>query len=304
MSTSNARVLTDVTGVTDMVVGSTGTDGADAPATVTDLPVAASSAVKSESRTGVGRPDMAEISSDRAAGDDSTGDEHSSLVGYPPPAPENRAVVRTDPVAVADGQSAPLIWAVSAHGGAGAATLSSRVGFVADAGHDLPSGEYPGERLIVICAAETATGLRRAHRMVLQHMNGLGGDTDLLAVVTHPVNPAWTGRKTPKEIRRRLSLLGDDNLPGQLIRLGWDGELALTFPDEREEVSPADVAEWIAADDKERKRAAKARGTPASTGLTDAAAQLLQLAAAAVAPPPADTDSDTRSTDDTVDGDL
>ena len=296
MSASTARILTDVDSVDSV-------DDADVPATVTDLPVAVPSASEAlaGARSGVGRPDMSEFNDVERGGDE---DQHS-LVGYPPPAPENRAVVRTDPVAVAEGAPAPLIWAVSAHGGAGAAALASRVGFVADAGHQFPSGQHPGERLIVICAAETATGLQRAHRMVLQHMNSLGGDTDLLAVVTHPVNPAWAGRKTPREIRRRLSLLGDDNLPGQLIQLGWDEELAVTYPDDREALSPADVAEWIAADDKERKRAAKARGTPASTGLTDAAAQLLQLAAAAVAPPPSDPDNQsTDVTGDVVDGDL
>lgn len=196
------------------------------------------------------------------------------IIGYPAPAVADRAAVRTDPAPVAG--AAPLIWAMSAHGGGGAASLASRVGFIADCGHQFPSGQYPGENYLIICAAETVVGLQRAHRLVLQHMNHLGGDTTLLAVVTHPVNPAWVGKKTPAPIRERLGLLEDPNLPSTVLRLAFDADLATTYPEDRHALTPQDVHAWLTSEDKDRRRPRRG-ALAAEHALTDTAATLLQL---------------------------
>lgn len=249
------------------------------------------------------RPDTPPVDSDtddRGVTPERAATARTELVGYPAPAPEFRAPVYSDPVAdkvsLADGP--PMIWAVSAHGGAGAEALASRVGFVADAGHGFPSGTYPGEDYVVICAEETVTGLRRGLRLVLQHMNGLGGDTVLLGVVTRPVNPAWTGKKTPKPIWERLGLFDDPNLGCPVFRLGWDDDLAVTFADaddaadRRTTLTPAEVAEWLAADDRDRKKARKVRGSLAASGVTDTASQLLERLLESRNPTPEGEDPD------------
>lgn len=219
------------------------------------------------------------------------------LVGYPPPAVENRAAVWETPVSPQDAD-APLIWAVSAHGGAGAQALASRIGFIADAGNRFPSGEHPGEDHIVICAEETLSGIIAAHHLVLQHLNGLGGDTHLLAVVTRPTRPGWEGKKLPKPIRNRLALLSDPVLVDQVIRLGWDDELAITTADEREALSPAEVVEWLGMDDKAQAKAAKNKMSLASRGVTQAAATLLAAAAESSAPSTTTGNDTSKDTDE------
>lgn len=215
---------------------------------------------------------------ERAEAAGQPGRSAEDLIGYPPPPQEQRTPIATDPVALTDGPD-PLVWAVSAHGGAGASVLASRMGFVADAGHILPSGSFDGEGRIVICCEETIIGITAAHRMVLQHINGLGGDTRLLAVVTRPSRPGWSGKKLPTAIRNHLSLLNDPLFDCEVIRLGFDDQLAVTLPEKRASLSPPQVAEWLAADKKKKAKARKVRGSLEALGLTDAAATLMTLAA-------------------------
>lgn len=228
---------------------------------------------------------------DRTAAESSS-QSSTDLVGYPPPPADKRAAVKVES-SDAEAVDAPLIWAVSAHGGAGAQALASRIGFVADSGSAFPSGSHPGEDHVVICAEETLSGIIAAHHLVLQHLNGLAGDTRLLAVVTRPARPGWEGKKLPKPIRNRLELLKDPNLVGTVIRLSWDDELAITTADEREALSPEEVIEWLGMDTKARAKAAKAKNTLAWLGLTAAAAELLSLAAAATAEAADDSDDST-----------
>jgi hypothetical protein len=226
-------------------------------------------------------------------------DRDFELAGYPPPAPEDRARVADQAMAYSTAKP-PMIWAVSAHGGAGAGALASRIGFIADAGTTFPSGEYPGENLIVICAEETLSGLIAAHNLILQHLNGLGGDTRLLGLVTRPARPGWEGKKLPKEIRTHLGLLSDPHLVDQIIRLGWDDTLAVTLPEDRESLSPADVVEWLGMDDKAQTKAAKNKRSLAGRGVTQAAATLLAAAAESSAPSTTtatDTSEDTEQED-------
>lgn len=207
------------------------------------------------------------------------------LAGFPPPAESSRAPVRSE--ALPEGEGV-LLWAVGAHGGAGATSLSARFGFVGDAGREFPSGRYPGEDRVVVVAAETVAGLTAVQNLVLQHLNGLGGDTDLVAVVTHPVAPQWTGKGTPAEISAMLRLLDDAVLPFELVRLGWDGQLAVATPGEVEPVSPAAVAEWLAMDAKARRRVVKGRDWVSRAGLAATGARLLECAAGQPADPSPD----------------
>ncbi|WP_125187504.1 hypothetical protein [Corynebacterium bovis] len=137
-------------------------------------------------------------------------------------------------------------------------------------------------------AAETVAGLTAVQNLVLQHLNGLGGDTDLVAVVTHPVAPQWTGKGTPAEISAMLRLLDDAVLPFELVRLGWDGQLAVATPGEVEPVSPAAVAEWLAMDAKARRRVVKGRDWVSRAGLAATGARLLECAAGQPADPSPD----------------
>lgn len=207
------------------------------------------------------------------------------LAGFPPPATSSRAEVRSE--ALPEGEGV-LLWAVGAHGGAGATSLAARFGFVGDAGRQFPSGEYPGEDRVVVVAAETVAGLTAAQNLVLQHLNGLAGDTDLVAVVTHPVVPQWTGKGAPVEIGAMLRLLDDAVLPFSLVRLGWDGQLAVATPGEVEPVSPAAVAEWLAMDAKARRRVVKGRDWVSRAGLAATGARLLECAAGQPADPSPD----------------
>lgn len=222
------------------------------------------------------------------------------LAGYPPPDPEDRAVVADKAMPYSTAKP-PMIWAVSAHGGAGAGALASRIGFIADAGTTFPSGKYPGENLIVICAEETLSGLIAAHNLILQHLNSLGGDTRLLGLVTRPARPGWEGKKLPRAIRTHLGLLSDPHLVDKIIRLGWDDSLAVTLPEDRDSLSPAEVVEWLGMDDKAQAKAAKNKKSLASCGVTQAAATLLAAAAESSAPSTAtgtDTSKDTEAEDD------
>lgn len=219
---------------------------------------------------------LANINDPDDEGQDTTEASDEQLVGYPPPPPEQRAEVAASPLAA--GGTPPLVWAVSAHGGAGASVLASRLGFVADAGHVFPAGKAAGEARVVIVAEETLAGVEAAHRLVLQHLNGLAGDTDLLAVITRPSRPGWEGKKLPKPIRYRLGLLDDPQLGCTVIRIGWDNELAVTLPKDRASLSPPQVAEWLHLDAKKKAKARRVRGSLAALGLTDAAAELLTLA--------------------------
>ncbi|MBF0582487.1 hypothetical protein [Corynebacterium sp. ED61] len=197
--------------------------------------------------------------------------------GYPPPPEHRRFPVASE--ALETSGTKPRVWAVSAHGGAGATALVSQVPFLGDAGQIFPSGEVDGESdLIIICAAETVTGLSAAHDLVLQHRNELAGNTELLAVVTRPAQPGWTGKRTPKVIAERLAVLGDENLPGEVIRVEWNEQLALTTPERRETVQPQDIAEWLAMDDKSQARARRVKNSPAALGILPAAADILDLA--------------------------
>ncbi|WP_125175259.1 hypothetical protein [Corynebacterium bovis] len=214
----------------------------------------------------------------RDVGTTAGGSRGRVLAGFPPPPEQARAQVADGPVADPGGEPV-LVWAVSAHGGAGATSLAARVGFIGDAGGRFPSGAYPGEDRVVICAAETVAGLEAAQNLALQHLNGLGGETRLLAVVTHPVHPGWTGAKTPVEIRGMLDLLDDPGVPWRLIRLGFDSELALTAPDQVQQVTPGEVAEWMRMDAKARRRATRSRDSLAASGVVAAAADLVGLAA-------------------------
>lgn len=196
--------------------------------------------------------------------------------GYPPP-PEHRRLPVASKALEFQG-SAPRVWAVSAHGGAGATSLVSQVPFLGDAGQVFPSGKVDGESdLVVICAAETISGLSAAHDLLLQHRNDLAGDTELLAVITRPAQPGWTGKRTPKVIAERLGLLGDENLPGELIRVEWNEQLALTTTEKRDQVSPQDIAGWLAMDEKSQAKAMRVKNSPAALGILPAAAEILTL---------------------------
>ncbi|MBF4554375.1 hypothetical protein [Corynebacterium suicordis] len=156
--------------------------------------------------------------------------------------------------------------------------MVSQIPFLGDAGQLFPSGTVEGESdLIVICAAETVSGLSAAHDLLLQHRNGLAGDTELLAVVTRPAQPGWTGKRTPKVIAERLGILGDENLPGEIIRIEWNEQLALTTAERRESVSPQDIAGWLAMDEKSQAKAMRVKNSHAALGILPAAAEILNL---------------------------
>lgn len=212
------------------------------------------------------------------------GQSRRSLVGYPPPPPHERLGV----VDAAAGTSSALMSAVAAHGGGGATVIAARIGFIADAGGAFPnptpapSPQTGSPARVVLCATETVTGINAAHRAVLQHLNGLGGDSELIALVTHPVHPGWVGKKTPKQIAHRLALLDDPNLCCPVIRAGFDPDVALCEPEQLVPVNPAQVVEFSQLNAKEQTRMLKkpsACDLDAGVMWVDLAAQLLSLAA-------------------------
>ena len=101
------------------------------------------------------------------------------------------------------GERDPVIWAVAAHGGAGASTLAKVLAPVGDAGQQWPVlDEFPF--CVVVCRS-TRSGLDAAHLVVLQAHSGHAGSCQVLGVVVIADAPG----KTPKSLVRREKLIED-----------------------------------------------------------------------------------------------
>lgn len=96
---------------------------------------------------------------------------------------------------------APVVWAVGAHGGAGASTLAQVLAPVGDAGARWPAHDEFG--LCVVVCRSTRTGLDAAQSAVLQAQSGHAGSCEVLGVVIVADAPG----KTPKSLRHRESVL-------------------------------------------------------------------------------------------------
>ncbi|WP_147291518.1 DUF6668 family protein [Corynebacterium senegalense] len=99
------------------------------------------------------------------------------------------------------GGRAPIAWAVSAHGGAGATTLAQMLAPVGDAADQWPAhDEYP---LCVVVCRSTRTGLDAAQSAILQSKSGHTGRCEVLGVVIVADAPG----KTPKSLAQRETVL-------------------------------------------------------------------------------------------------
>lgn len=111
------------------------------------------------------------------------------------------------PVPLHRHQSPPMVWLVGAHGGAGVSTLCHQLGVAGDAHRRWPSGRYPDQEspLVLVVAAEHASGLDAASHLLRQHLSGQGSHAQLVGLVT--VGAARG--KLPSSLDYRLRTLSD-----------------------------------------------------------------------------------------------
>lgn len=108
--------------------------------------------------------------------------------------------VAGDALCVAGGLP-PALWAVAAHGGAGASTLAAVLAPVGDAGRMWPAGDESA--LCVVVCRSTVSGLEAAHAAVLQAQSNHAGGCHVLGAVVIADAPG----KEPKVIRQKESIL-------------------------------------------------------------------------------------------------
>lgn len=101
----------------------------------------------------------------------------------------------------------PMVWLLGAHGGAGVSTLAHQLGVAGDARRRWPSGRFTEQEspLVLIVAAEHATGLDAASEVLRQHLSGQGSAAHLVGLVT----VSQVKGKLPTSLDYRLRTLGD-----------------------------------------------------------------------------------------------
>lgn len=111
------------------------------------------------------------------------------------------------PVPLRRHQSPPMVWLVGAHGGAGVSTLAHQLGMAGDAYRRWPSGRFTDQEspLVLVVAAEHASGLDAASRLLRQHLSGQGSAAQLLGLVTVGASRG----KLPQSLNYRLRTVCD-----------------------------------------------------------------------------------------------
>lgn len=153
-------------------------------------------------------------------------------------APAPRVNVSSDrllPIAeepIWQGDRAPVMWLVGAHGGAGTTTLATSWAPAAEAAGMWPAADkHP--YVVLVCRSHLS-GLERAHELALQAKGGLAGNCRLLGVAVVADAPG----KLPKKLRQKIEVVGA--AISHLWQIPWIPELR--------ETELADLPEWNPAD--------------------------------------------------------
>jgi hypothetical protein len=129
---------------------------------------------------------------------------------------------------------APLVWLLSAHGGAGASTLAQVLAPAADCDRRWPGVLNNESPYVVLIARETIGGLTHAHDLLRQHLAGLAGPSELIGLVTVAARPG----RVPPEIRRYRDVVA--SLTQQVWKVNWHEEWTLVEPEKLPVWSPGD----------------------------------------------------------------
>jgi hypothetical protein len=129
---------------------------------------------------------------------------------------------------------APLVWLLSAHGGAGASTLAHVLAPAGDCERRWPGVLNNESPYVVVIARETIGGLTHAHDLLRQHLAGLAGPSEVIGLVTVAARPG----RVPPEIRRYRDVVG--SLAGQVWKVNWHEEWTLVEPEKLPVWTPGD----------------------------------------------------------------
>lgn len=148
----------------------------------------------------------------------------------------------------------PIAWALAAHGGAGASTLSRVLAPVADAEGSWPSqDEFP---YVAIVCRSTRMGLEAAHSAVLQAQAGRTGGCTLLGVVVVADAPG----RVPKSLAQRVSVIEELT---EVWHVGYETSIREAQIDELAEWVPGDDASQSTGNRKNRRKKPATESTPA-----------------------------------------
>lgn len=164
--------------------------------------------------------------------------------GVSPPAPAECAAIwpATTRIPTTPSRPHPAVWLMGCHGGAGVSTLEALIAPAGDCQRSWPGGHPEQSPFVVLVAAETATGMDRAHVLLRQYHSRMAGPGNrLLGLVTVATAP---GRR-PSSVKQARELLAP--LAGNL----WE----IPFFSEYRELLPKALPAWHPGDEvAERKR--------------------------------------------------
>ena len=153
--------------------------------------------------------------------------------------PDAGLPLATTPLADVD-EWAPIVWAVAAHGGAGASSLAHALAPMGDAGQCWPvQDEHPW---CVIVARSTRDGLEAAHDALLQAQAGRAGSCVVLGLMVVADAPG----KLPKPVLQKLKVI--ERIVPQIWRVSFHAQWRSELIDHRPDWSPLDES-----DDDHRK---------------------------------------------------